>query len=159
MCVLNSKCQNYYISKMVYSILKIGYINFGISVNSDLSVNFQSSAETLISSFFCNLFLHEFDLFIMYLMNQMVSASNLMSFNLLKDKFNNINFIFFKNQLYYVRYGDDFLLGFRGPKNNLERILILINHFLELFLGMRLNVYKTKLKYSEKGIYFLGYKI
>jgi hypothetical protein len=62
-------------------------------------------------------------------------------------------------RLTYTRYADDFLFGYIGPKKEAVSILIAVNHFVDLFLGMRLNVDKTRVRHHEKGVYFLGYKI
>ena len=62
-------------------------------------------------------------------------------------------------RLTYVRYADDFLLGFIGPKKEAAEILIHISWFVDLFLGMTLNTDKTHVRHHEKGVYFLGYKI
>jgi hypothetical protein len=62
-------------------------------------------------------------------------------------------------RLMYTRYADDFLFGYIGPKKEAISILIAVNHFVDLFIGMRLNVNKTRVRHHEKGAYFLGYKI
>jgi hypothetical protein len=62
-------------------------------------------------------------------------------------------------KLMYIRYADDFLCGFIGPKSEAINILIYISHYVELALGMKLNIEKTNVRHHEKGVYFLGYKI
>lgn len=62
-------------------------------------------------------------------------------------------------RLTYVRYDDDFLLGFIGKKKEAVSVLVLISHFVELLLGVRVNYKKTRVRHHEKGVYFLGYKI
>ena len=62
-------------------------------------------------------------------------------------------------RLTYVRYADDFLLGFIGPKKEAVEILIHISWFADVYLGMTLNMDKTGVRNHEKGVYFLGYKI
>ena len=62
-------------------------------------------------------------------------------------------------RLTYVRYADDFLLGFIGPKKEAVEILIHISWFADVYLGMTLNMDKTGVRHHEKGVYFLGYKI
>lgn len=59
----------------------------------------------------------------------------------------------------YVRYANDFLLGFIGSKKEAVEISFHISWFVGLFLGMTLNTDKTIVCHHEKGIYFLGYKI
>ena len=62
-------------------------------------------------------------------------------------------------RLTYVRYADDFLLGFIGPKKEAVEILIYISGFVDVYLGMKLNTDRTNVRHHEKGVYFLGYKI
>lgn len=62
-------------------------------------------------------------------------------------------------KLTYIRYDDDFLLSFIGKKKEAVSVLVLISHFVELLLGVRLNSKKTRVRHHEKGVYFLGYKI
>jgi group II intron reverse transcriptase/maturase len=62
-------------------------------------------------------------------------------------------------RLTYVRYADDFLLGFIGPKKEAVKILLHISWFVDLCLGMTLNTNETGVRHHEKGVYFLGYKI
>lgn len=62
-------------------------------------------------------------------------------------------------RLTYVRYADDFLLGFIGPKEEAMELLIHISGFADGYLGMTLDTDKTSVRHHEKGVYFLGYKI
>jgi RNA-directed DNA polymerase len=61
-------------------------------------------------------------------------------------------------RLYYVRYADDFVLGFLGPKKDAFHTLQLIIHFL-FGLGLQVNIEKTNINHHSKGILFLGYNI
>ena len=62
-------------------------------------------------------------------------------------------------RLAYVRYADDFLLGYIGSKSEAVKLLIHISHFADLYLGMKLHTEKSGVKHHEKGVIFLGYKI
>jgi len=62
-------------------------------------------------------------------------------------------------KLTYVRYADDFVLGFTGPKKSTADIIVNIAAFLNLHLKMDLNQEKSNVKHHSKGIIFLGYKI
>ena len=62
-------------------------------------------------------------------------------------------------RLAYVRYANRVLLGFIGQKKEAISIILLISHFVELLLGIRLNHKETKVRHHEKGVYFLGYRI
>jgi hypothetical protein len=61
-------------------------------------------------------------------------------------------------RLYYVRYADDFLLGFTGTKAEAESIKNDIEHFLADELQLKVNSDKSHIHHSsDKGIDFLGY--
>lgn len=62
-------------------------------------------------------------------------------------------------RLTYVRYADDFLLGYIGSKSEAVKLLVHISHFADRFLGMKLHTEKSGVKHHEKGVVFLGYKI
>ncbi|NNE32679.1 MAG: hypothetical protein HKN40_09940 [Winogradskyella sp.] len=62
-------------------------------------------------------------------------------------------------RLTYVRYADDFLLGYIGSKSEAVKLLIHISHFANRFLGMKLHTEKSGVKHHKKGVIFLGYKI
>ena len=62
-------------------------------------------------------------------------------------------------RLTYVRYADDFLLGFIGSKFDAVKLLVHISHFADGYLGMKLHTEKSGVKHHEKGVIFLGYKI
>lgn len=62
-------------------------------------------------------------------------------------------------RLTYVRYADDFLLGYIGSKSDAVKLLIHISHFADSYLGMKLHSEKSGVKHHEKGVLFLGYKI
>jgi len=62
-------------------------------------------------------------------------------------------------KLKYVRYADDILLGFIGPRSEAINILIYISNFVGINCRMDLNSEKTKVIHHEKGVEFLGYKI
>jgi len=62
-------------------------------------------------------------------------------------------------KLKYVRYADDILLGFIGPRSEAISILIKISNFASLFCSMNFSIEKTNVVHHEKGVVFLGYKI
>jgi group II intron reverse transcriptase/maturase len=63
-------------------------------------------------------------------------------------------------RLYYVRYADDFLLGFAGPKSEAEEIKAQIRDFLSERLRLSLSEAKTLITHAatEKAR-FLGYEL
>src|SRR5262249_46910667 len=63
-------------------------------------------------------------------------------------------------RLHYVRYADDFLLGFAGPKSEAIEIKEQIREFLSSTLKLKLSEEKTLITHaSEDKARFLGYEI
>jgi hypothetical protein len=63
-------------------------------------------------------------------------------------------------RLWYVRYADDILVGFAGPKNEAEQIKNEIAKFLNEDLNLMLNEDKTLITHAcDSKANFLGYKI
>lgn len=63
-------------------------------------------------------------------------------------------------RLKYVRYADDFLLGFIGPKHEAEEIESRIREFLTTQLGLELSDAKTLITHGRTAAArFLGYEI
>ncbi len=63
-------------------------------------------------------------------------------------------------RLHYVRYADDFLLGFTGPKREAEDIKAVLKAFLQQELGLKLSEDKTLVTHAQTGTTrFLGYEI
>ena len=64
-----------------------------------------------------------------------------------------------ESKLAYVRYADDFLMSFWGPKALAKEIRHMTLRFIESYLKMSVNVEKTDIKHKSEGVVFLGYKI
>jgi group II intron reverse transcriptase/maturase len=63
-------------------------------------------------------------------------------------------------RLRYVRYADDFLLGFNGPKSEAEKIKQQLREFLQEELKLKLSEAKTLITNARsEAARFLGYKI
>ena len=63
-------------------------------------------------------------------------------------------------KLEYVRYADDFLLSFAGPKKEAEEIRDRISEFLEGELNLELSIEKTLITHARDGkARFLGYDL
>jgi hypothetical protein len=63
-------------------------------------------------------------------------------------------------RLKYVRYADDFLIGFIGPKAEAEAIRQRLKEFLEQRLRLRLSLEKTRITHArDDKARFLGYDI
>jgi len=62
-------------------------------------------------------------------------------------------------KLKYVRYADDILLGFIGPRSEAISILIEISNYASVHCSLEFNILKSGVVHHEKGVEFLGYKI
>jgi group II intron reverse transcriptase/maturase len=63
-------------------------------------------------------------------------------------------------RLRYIRYADDFLLGFVGPKEEAEEIRYQLSEFLEQQLKLTLSVEKTLITHAvDEKAKFLGYEL
>ena len=63
-------------------------------------------------------------------------------------------------RLHYVRYADDFLLGFSGPKAEAEEIREQLKIFLQDCLKLELSQEKTLITHAQSSVaHFLGYEI
>ena len=62
-------------------------------------------------------------------------------------------------KLQYVRYADDFLLSFIGPKSEAARILKVLVQYLWYICKLEVNIDKVAITHHKKWLLFLGYKI
>jgi group II intron reverse transcriptase/maturase len=63
-------------------------------------------------------------------------------------------------RLHYIRYADDWLLGFAGPKAEAEEIKVKLQRFLHDHLKLELSSDKTLITHAgDKAARFLGYEI
>ena len=64
------------------------------------------------------------------------------------------------SRLHYVRYADDFILGYTGPKDSAVEIQNKVIEFIADKLKLKVNVEKSKINHSsDRNILFLGYFI
>jgi group II intron reverse transcriptase/maturase len=61
-------------------------------------------------------------------------------------------------RLWYVRYADDMLFGFVGPKRKAHIIISEIAAYLQN-IGVDINIHKSGIKHHSKGVSFLSYNI
>jgi Type II intron maturase/Reverse transcriptase (RNA-dependent DNA polymerase) len=62
-------------------------------------------------------------------------------------------------RLRYVRYADDFLLGFAGPKDEAEEIKVRLKTFLGDHLKLELSEEKALITHASEMAGFLGYEV
>jgi len=60
------------------------------------------------------------------------------------------------NRLYYVRYADDFLLGYVGSKIQARNIFKVIRNYLQSTLKFKCNELKSEIKHGSTSSKFLG---
>jgi hypothetical protein len=60
-------------------------------------------------------------------------------------------------KLDYVRYADDLLFGFSGPKKDAVKLLSQIVAIIESQTNLSINIEKSKVIHHKKGIQYLGY--
>lgn len=61
-------------------------------------------------------------------------------------------------QLWYVRYADDLLMGYVGPKHKAYKIISEIIGYLKT-IGLEVNIEKSGVKHHSTGVHYLSYKI
>lgn len=59
----------------------------------------------------------------------------------------------------YVRYADDFIIGIIGTKAQANEIMAEVTAFIETELKLEVSTEKSRVRYFEQGIVFLGYGI
>ena len=62
-------------------------------------------------------------------------------------------------RLHYVRYADDFILGYIGTKEGSQGIYDSIVNFIESNLKLEISKEKSGITFASEGLIFLGYKI
>jgi Reverse transcriptase (RNA-dependent DNA polymerase) len=67
MCLINKHFHNYGVSQIIHSMLKVGCIHFGNTKYSGLDGTFGALSSSFLSLFFCNILLHELDVFVVNL--------------------------------------------------------------------------------------------
>lgn len=147
--------KNKIVLNTIVRFLKAGYMN-----KVGLKCNWVFSQNSIISFFLLNIYMHEFDVWINNILtprftNVMTKLRDCktLSLRILQNKKNAIHL------LWYVRYADNFLLGYVGSKKDVSLIFYYIIFFLESILYLKINISKTNIKYYRYGIHFLGYRI
>ena len=62
-------------------------------------------------------------------------------------------------RLHYVRYADDFILGYIGTKDGSQEIYNSIVNFIESSLKLEISKEKSRVSFCTDGLIFLGYNI
>lgn len=178
--------------ELIRKLLKVGYVDIH-NLTDRQKYNFEGVPQgSLISPIFCNIFLHEFD---EYVISELLPAYNKgkgrrkdpiyskrytltdKDKNMLKDypqlkksllRLKHNEFVTGKKflasdssdpnfrRLHYVRYADDFLLGFTGPRKEALEIQKAIINKLSTF-ELKINQEKSQIYHSnDRGIKYLG---
>ncbi len=193
----------YWTLQIIKKILEVGYIHFGNMANSELSNKMGTPQGSILSPLFCNILLHELDIFAKYICTKntfgqkrsIVSKeypssrrfmdtpweNSYLEIKKLAPKVSGVKIRGALRQirkedaaskgikyyaedesfrwLSYIRYADDFILGYIGTKAEACQILCNIVNISSTLLKMELNPEKTGVKHHKKGTIFLGYRI
>lgn len=143
--------QSYKVNLIINKFLKKGFVYFGNMVDT-IERNTEGTLEgCLLSPLLCNIYLTFFDNFVV---NYLLKKYNKGKFSK-NCTFGNPNLRVLK----YVRYGNNFLMGFLGSKKEGWSILIESAHWLDINLGLKLVINQCNIKHYCQGVYFLGYVI
>lgn len=106
-----------------------------------------------LSPLLCNMYLHEMDLYVEGLKKSFDKGNR----QKLKSKDPlNLNF----RRLNYIRYGDDFVIGIFGSREESVKIRDDLNNFLREKLSLTLSLTKTIIShFNKEGVFFLGTQI
>lgn len=161
---------------LVKRSLEAGYTNLGEFVITKLG----TPQGSVLSPLLCNIFLHELDVFMRHLKlsldrgkqgrvnpdykkvwRQLQKASDPASKRELRQKLwsfpSKLTMDPSLRRLHYVRYADDFIVGFIGPHSEAVEIKNQIDSFLVSQLQLKLNLEKSKITHFKKSTFtFLG---
>ena len=141
-------------------LLKVGYVEYG-SYKSTLIGTPQGGP---VSPIFANVYLDKLDRFVentlmpRYTKGNWKTARNLQRIMRQRPLSNTKNHIF--RRLRYIRYADDFLIGFTGLEAEVKEVKRCLKEFLQEKLKLELSEDKTLLTYARtEKAQFLGYEI
>jgi group II intron reverse transcriptase/maturase len=165
---------------LISRALQAGYFEMGEITHNIVEGTPQGS---VMSPILCNIFLHEFDIFIAELINGFNSGKVRRKHQIYRQVARQLEIArknhdvkkvrTLRTQLWklpsgdpldpnyrrciYIRYADDFIIGVIGSKKDTMTILEKARSFLSEHLGLHLNMEKTKVThFPTQTIYFLG---
>lgn len=164
---------------LIKKSLESGYVDMGLFVETKLG----TAQGSVLSPILCNIYLHEFDLFMQDLKTnfdfgdqrkknpefrqiqyQMEKAENNEARALLRKKLRTVKSKDPMDDSYrrmqYVRYADDFVIGIIGSITEAKDIYQKVKTFLEVRLKFVINLDKSGIKHLRKEkLFFLGTEI
>lgn len=165
--LLREKIQDEPFIDLIYKYLKIGYGEAATEKITPMKVGLAQGR--LISPILFNIYMRPFDVWVEDTLIPKYSISKRTKTNpedtkMIRTYGKFTRTAIDKNSVYgrvfYVRYGDDFILGIKGSKKTCEIINTELKSFLAKRLQLCLTIDKTKITHSIKDkALFLGYQI
>ena len=181
--ILKNKIKDETFIKLIYKALKEGYGETGKVINHNIIGTPQGS---IISPILCNIYMHEFDKFVIDLKSSFDIGSNIprnpvyhrlastasrarlkgnmKKFEEIKKIYRNLPYKIYDDatfkRLHYCRYADDWIIGIKGTYEESSVILEKVRVFLNSSLYLTLSPNKTKITNLNKDkALFLGANI
>ena len=152
--ILKEKIHDDQFTALIDRLLKAGYVEYG---NHKPTLNGTPQGST-ISPLLANIYLDKLDTFVAKTLIPRYTRSNRRTKYLQKTPFRPKTSTF--RRLCYIRYADDFLIGFAGPREVAQEVKRRIKEFLQSELNLELSEEKTLITHAYlDSAQFLGHEV
>ena len=153
--ILKEKIHDNQFTELIDCLLKAGYVEYG-KYKPTLNGTPQGST---ISPLLANIYLDKLDTFVAKTLIPRYTRSNLKTKYLQRTPMFRAKTPNFR-RLCYIRYADDFLIGFAGPREMAQDVKRHIKEFLQSELNLELSEEKTLITHAYlDSAQFLGYEV
>ena len=153
--ILKEKIHDNQFTELIDRLLKAGYVEYG-NYRSTLKGAPQGST---ISPLLANIYLDKLDKFVAKTLIPQYTRRGLRTKYLQQTPMFRAKTPNFR-RLYYIRYADDFLIGFAGPREAAQEVKRRIKEFLHSELNLELSEEKTLITHAYlDSAQFLGYEV
>ena len=153
--ILKEKIHDNQFTELIDRLLKAGYVEYG---NYKPTLNGTPQGST-ISPLLANIYLDKLDTFVAKTLIPRYTRSNRRTKYLQRMPMFRVKTPSFR-QLCYIRYADDFLIGFAGPREVAQDVKRHIKEFLQSELNLELSEEKTLITHAYlDSAQFLGYEV